>query len=343
MLIVDPGKRPREPVQPRPLKDVAKHDERQAEWKRLHAAWEVENAAWEVHHDQWRKQQKKANRKRPAADSERRVQKRRAQNPNIIPGDVVQFFEAWRYGDAHCYDTMDLAAFEAGVAPPQALIDFLQNGGSVNAHEAECRNSLLQLAAYSGVGPQIIRLLLDRGAKIDGNGTYLTPMEFTARNWLPFAGHSCAPLGPEARLQKSQELQQAEIQRLQTELDNTDFEGQGPNPDMPPPDLRRVSCPPTICNDCFQVALSAADEAVLRLLLAKGGCSPRTMKYAMGSLTAHDMVRDKQPPCGMDPAMLRRLWNDAKLREMQQLFGEHIAQGRHLPNVLWTEDPNSPR
>ena len=144
--------RPHEPRKPRPIKDAAKNAERQAAYEKLHDAWKVEHTAWQAQNKLWSKAQKKANRKRPEGDSERRVAQRRQHNPNIVPDSVATFFSRWRDGDRNTYwqlgyNDRSCADILAGVDPPQSLIDFLDGGGSVDAHVQGGKFTLLQLAA----------------------------------------------------------------------------------------------------------------------------------------------------------------------------------------------------
>ena len=185
--------RPPEPRKPRPLKDAEKNAERQVEYQRLHNAWEADHAIWLEANELWKRAQKQAN--RPAGDSARRVQQRRQQNPNIAPSDVVSFFLSLENRNIPSED------MEAGVEPPQCLLDFLDSGGSANAQvhwivSTSPRRkgiTLLQLCADKGAGPRIMKLLLERGADVNGSLSFESPVETVAKAWRPFTGH-CNPV-----------------------------------------------------------------------------------------------------------------------------------------------------
>ena len=100
--------------------------------------------------------------------------------------------------DKWCEDGVCTPAIVAdGLPPPQCLLDFLDGGGSANAHRpreewmGDTRmdlDTLLQLSAESvGIpaGPRVVKLLLQRGADVRGAVSRASPLERAARYWLP--------------------------------------------------------------------------------------------------------------------------------------------------------------
>jgi hypothetical protein len=79
----------------------------------------------------------RSGRQRDANDNARRVQQKRAANPNVLPQAVVDMFmhivstELWKWCD---HEQITPTIVEAGLPPPQCLVDFLDTGGSADAH-----------------------------------------------------------------------------------------------------------------------------------------------------------------------------------------------------------------
>ena len=133
-------------------------------------------------------------RQRDAEDSARRVQQRREANPSVLPKAVVDMFghllsaDLWRWCEN---DDVTPSIVAAGLPPPQCLLDFLDGGGSADAHppdDAECpgfsRDTLLQLAA-DDAGPRVVELLLKHGASVDGAVTRTSALYRAVEQWQP--------------------------------------------------------------------------------------------------------------------------------------------------------------
>lgn len=96
-------------------------------------------------------------RERGDEDNARRVTQRRAANPNVLPPDVVDAFMWLGRGEPYKWfedeQHFTAAAVAAGLPPPQCLLDFLDAGGSADAHppseDAFSISTLLQLASDS--------------------------------------------------------------------------------------------------------------------------------------------------------------------------------------------------
>lgn len=294
--------RPSEPHKPRQLKDPVKNAERMAEYHVLHDAWKLKHAAWQVDNERWKKAQKKAS--RPDGDGQRRVAQKRKQNPNIVPDSVALFFSRWRDGEEHERSCADILA---GVDPPQSLIDFLDGGGSVDAHVQGGKFTLLQLAAEARVGPKIIDLLLQRGAKPGGNLTTCSPLELATWNWKPFTGH-CRPV--------------VHCTREQVFGMEEDYDWEA-DPDRV---LIKGGCRDRFVDSdegCVCVAFARANEQVMRSLLSKGA----TCYYAAAIIFKKKAYNRHNA-----------LWNDEKLRSVQSLFRSHhnkdAKQLQHASHVI---------
>ena len=123
-------------------------------------AWEEERKEHKVLMAERKKakdrQRDRSERQRNDEDSVRRVAQRRATNLNVLLQAVLGAFDKILQGDAHtwCEGGRTTAAIVAeGLPPPQCLLDFLDGGGSADAHppseDAFSISTLLQLASDS--------------------------------------------------------------------------------------------------------------------------------------------------------------------------------------------------
>ena len=218
-----------------------------------------------------------------------RVKQRRAANPNVLPPDVVDAFMWLGRGEAYKWfedqQRFTAAAVAEGLPPPQCLMDFLDTGGSADAHPPSehlfSRDTLLQLAAdgeQTPAGPRVrvrvVQLLLQRGADVRGTLGRCSPLELATRWWYPIA-------------------------KPYPDCDGCGLQG-----------------------GCRHVAYATAQEKVIRLLLQAGARDSNALNR-ITSLTldcAAKEVRARKPG-GFEPdCCVRPGWSATRLREIQDLF-----------------------
>jgi hypothetical protein len=227
----------------------------------------------------------RSGRQRDSSDNARRVQQRREANPHVLPQAVADMFEHIAAQELRKWNENEDVApsiIAKGLPPPQCLIDFLDNGGSPDAHPPidpeypnSSRDALLQLATVgpAGAGPRVVELLLQRGASVDGTIGRASPLERAVEYWKPIT-KACKV----------------------TECPRWYVEGRM----------------------CFCMAHATAHEKVIRLLLDAGATDKHAAQHiaALSLDGALSWVENNKRSADA----LRRGWSDAKLREMQALF-----------------------
>ena len=232
------------------------------------------------------RQRDRSERQRNEDDSTRRVAQRRATNPNVLPQAVVGALDKILQGEAHTWCSggrITAAIIADGLPPPQCLLDFLDGGGSADAHppseDAFSKSTLLQLASDSTdiALPRVVELLLQRGADVRGALCRCSPLELATRWWYPITKPCPAYDCP-----------------------NGCDEG----------------------GRCFCFANATAQEKVIRLLLAAGARDKYALER-IASLTLENACEEvcRRNQYKLEPDRgVRHGWDAARLREMQNLF-----------------------
>ena len=226
----------------------------------------------------------RSDRKRDPNDNARRVKQKQAANPNVLSPDVVNAFndivqgEAYKWCEGH---NISPAIVADGLQPPKCLIDFLDSGGSADAHPPGDDRTLLQIAADSCQVPlpRVVELLLQRGAGLRGSLQYPSPLDMAVRYWHP----RCKPC-PEMH------------------CNDQDLDGEG--------------CFCFAKSTAGEKAIRLLIAAGARDSHALQEISVLTLEIAAEEVCERSRHINWRPP----DHGLRHAWSQAKLKEIQQLF-----------------------